>query len=921
MKNLWNLGLAVVLTLQFACQNTSSKQVAADFNPDTVKELSSVEGITEYQLPNGLKVLLFPDPSKSTVTVNMTYFVGSRHEGYGEAGMAHLLEHMVFKGTPERPDIWKALQNRGAQFNGTTWTDRTNYYETLPASQENLEFAIGLEADRMVNSVIADEDLQKEFSVVRNEFEMQENNPARVLLQRLHSAAYLWHNYGKSTIGNRSDIERVPVENLRAFYRRYYQPDNAMLVVSGRFDQAEALQLIEKNFADIPAPERKLPETYTQEPVQDGERFVVMRRTGDVPVAGLLYHIVPGSHEEYVAIEAFSHLLLNRPSGRLYQKLVEGGKAANVYGGPFAWRDPGSFWMMAQVAPGQSAENVQKMMIEGIEGIDIDSITEEEVRRFKNQTLSNLRLTMANSQAIAIGLSEWASLGDWRLMFVYRDRVENLQLEDVKKVASRYFVQSNRTAGLFLPTDDLARAPEVDQPDVNSFVDNYKGREGLAEGEVFEATYSNIAKRSEQLSLANGMQLALLPKRTRGETVELIASVRYGSENSLKGMQTAESILPSLMLRGTKNLSYQELQDRMVELDARITAQNSDHGLTSFRITTKKDKLAEVVALLQEIMREPALPKDEFATLKTQTITTLQENLRDPNQLAQNALLRATMPFVKNDLFYVRTIEEQIAAMQTLKLADLQRLHRDFWGAQDMTVAVVGDFEVAEVQEAFQNLFSDWQAKQKFQPVVMPYRQASSGQLVIDTPDKSGAMVAVGHNLQLNIEDERFPALQLASFILGGSSSSRIFDRLRQKEGLAYGAWGRISADTQGNYGRFTAGAICAPENAKRAMTYLMEEIERLRNEGVAAEELQRSRSSFIEVTRNQLANDRYLVSLLDQSLRETRKILFFQDIQDKILALSAEELNQAIRDGLQPGAVFQVIAADQSPAQQASSH
>ncbi|MBU1821879.1 MAG: insulinase family protein, partial [Bacteroidetes bacterium] len=182
--------------------------------PKGMKKITSVEGITEYQMDNGLKVLLFPDPSKPTATVNITYLVGSRHEGYGETGMAHLLEHMVFKGTPKHPNIPQELTEHGARPNGTTWYDRTNYFETFSATDENLKWALDLEADRMINSYIAKKDLESEFSVVRNEFESGENSPFRVLLQRVTSAAYEWHNYGKSTIGNRSDIENVPIENL-----------------------------------------------------------------------------------------------------------------------------------------------------------------------------------------------------------------------------------------------------------------------------------------------------------------------------------------------------------------------------------------------------------------------------------------------------------------------------------------------------------------------------------------------------------------------------------------------------------------------------------------------------------------------------------------------------------------------------------
>jgi zinc protease len=220
-------------------------------------KVASVEGITEYSLPNGLRVLLFPDPSKPTTTVNITYMVGSRHEGYGETGMAHLLEHMVFKGTPRHPNVPQELTEHGAQPNGTTWLDRTNYFETFSATDTNLVWALDLEADRMVHSNIAKKDLESEFSVVRNEFESGENDPGSVLMERTISTAFLWHNYGKSTIGARSDIEQVPIGRLQAFYRKYYQPDNSMLVIAGKFDENRAMQLVREKFGRIPRPHRR----------------------------------------------------------------------------------------------------------------------------------------------------------------------------------------------------------------------------------------------------------------------------------------------------------------------------------------------------------------------------------------------------------------------------------------------------------------------------------------------------------------------------------------------------------------------------------------------------------------------------------------------------------------------------------------
>src|SRR5262249_42711546 len=256
-------------------------------------------------------------------------------------------------------NIDKLMQKRGAVFNGTTWLDRTNYFETLPASDDNLEFALRLEADRLVNSYIKREDLAAEMTVVRNEFEQGENSPVRILFQRMIAVAYEWHNYGKSTIGNRSDIERVPIEKLQAFYKKHYQPDNAVLVVAGQFDEAKALQYIRKYFGLIPRPARKLDTTYTDEPPQDGERLVTLRRVGELGLVGAVYHIPAGPHPDFAALQVLEHVLKAEPSGRLYEALVKSKKAAAVNASAFALHDPGVLVLLAQVNRGTTLEEVR----------------------------------------------------------------------------------------------------------------------------------------------------------------------------------------------------------------------------------------------------------------------------------------------------------------------------------------------------------------------------------------------------------------------------------------------------------------------------------------------------------------------------------------------------------------------------------
>jgi len=347
------------------------------------RQLTTVEGISEYVLGNGLHVLLFPDPSKDTFTVNVTYVVGSRMEGYGETGMAHLLEHMMFKGSPRHPKIWEELEKRGADNNASTWYDRTNYFETLPAKDDNLAWALEIEADRMLNASIAQADLDKEFSVVRNEFEIGENDPSEILSERMWSTAYLWHNYGKSTIGSRADIEKVPATSLKRFYKKYYRPDNAVLVVAGKFEPAAALGLVTAQFGPLTNPAARIEPTYTTEPVQDGERVVTLRRNGDVQVVGLLYHVSAASHADFGAVDAISQILTSEPSGRLYVALVKSGLATSVRTQLLPLHDPGVIELSATLPAGKSIDAVRDRMIAVVESFARSKITDEEIARFQ----------------------------------------------------------------------------------------------------------------------------------------------------------------------------------------------------------------------------------------------------------------------------------------------------------------------------------------------------------------------------------------------------------------------------------------------------------------------------------------------------------------------------------------------------------
>ena len=548
---------------------TPSTQKASASLPIPEK-VTEAEGITEYKLANGLKVLLFPDPSKQTITVNITYLVGSRHEGYGETGMSHLLEHMVFKGTKEKhKEVAKEISDHGAQFNGTTWLDRTNYFETFAATDENLDWALDMEADRMINSRISKSELETEMTVVRNEFERGENDPGSVLMERIVSTAFLWHNYGNSTIGARSDIEKVPIENLQAYYRKYYQPDNAVLLVAGKFDAIKTLKLINEKFGVIPRPERVLTPTFTSEPTQDGERDVTLRRVGDVQVVGMAYHIPSGLHPDYVAVDVMTDLLTDAPSGRLYKALIDTKKASSQFGMTFQLKEPGLVYFGSEVLKEKSVDSVRKIMIETIENFAKTPPTKEEVDRIKTKGIKNIELLLNNAQRVGVGISEYIAQGDWRLLFHTRNQLEKITPADIQRVAAAYFKSSNRTSGTFYPTEKPERAEIPEAKDVASVLKDFKPKAAVSQGEAFDPSPANIDARTKTEKIG-GVQLALLSKKTRGNSVYARMTLRFGDEKSLMGTATAADLAADMLTKGTAKHTRQQFQDELDKLKARV---------------------------------------------------------------------------------------------------------------------------------------------------------------------------------------------------------------------------------------------------------------------------------------------------------------------------------------------------------------
>lgn len=887
--------------------------LAAPAFADAPEKVTTVEGITEYKLANGLRVLLAPDDSKPTTTVNVTYQVGSRMEKYGETGMAHLLEHLMFKGSPNYPEktIVQEFAKRGMRYNGSTWYDRTNYFETFSASDDNLDWALKMESDRMVNSNIWRKDLDSEMTVVRNEMEAGENNPTSMLWQKMTGAAYQWHNYGKTTIGARTDVENVNIEHLQAFYRQFYQPDNALLIVTGKFDEAKTLARIGDYFSAIAKPSRTLEPMWTVEPVQDGPRNVSLERVGEAPIVAALYHVSQGAADDFAATRVLDEILTNTPNGRLYKALVQKKLAAGVGGTTMALHDPGYEIILATLEKNQSADKAGKVMLDVIEGIKKTPVTQEEVDRAKRIYANYYENVMDDPAQFGVHLSESIAVGDWRTLFIERDRIAAVTVADVQRAAENYFKDSNRTSGRFIPTATPDRAPLPPAVDVGKLAADYKGKEAVESGEEFDPSPANIETRTKRITLANGLKLAEVAKKTRGGTVAGTIILHIGDVESLKGKAGIPSLTAQLLNRGAGSLTRQQIADKFEELKAQVAFGGGGNNV-SVSFQTKKNKLAEVLDLIALILRHPTFPESEAEEIKTQWIAGVENSRHEPAGVAGNALSRHANPYPKGDPRYAMTFDEQIETFKKLKAADAKSFHADFYGAGHGEAALVGDFDPAEVEPQLARLFGDWKSKKPYARIPAPYLDRPAVAQELETPDKANAHYSARLSVPINDEDPAAVPLVLGNRILGGGGmKSRLVDRLRQKDGISYGAGTGFSAGAFEANSTFTIGAIYAPQNLAKLKTGVADVLDTLLKDGVTEQELSEAKSGMLQSWQINRTQDPSLAAQLAFELEKGRTMTYDQSREDAVKATTVEQVNAALRRYLDPAKLEQFYAGD----------
>ena len=609
---------------------------------------------------------------------------------------------------------------------------------------------------------------------------------------------------------------------------------------AGNFDEQRALGLVQEKFGAIPRPTRVMDRTYTVEPTQDGERMATVRRAGNAQLVMTYYHVPAGTHPDFPAIDVLTRVLGDAASGRLQKALVETKKASVVQANNLQQHDPGGLFMAALLQKTQSVDTAANALYAvATEIATTKPATTEEVERAKSDVLRGFELGPTNTSRFGLELSEWMAMGDWRLFFYHRDQVKKVTVQDVQRVASEYLKPSNRTVGMFIPTDKPDRTEIAAAPSVDSLLRNYKSDVVVASGESFDPTPANIESRVHRSALKSGMRLALLSKKNRGEAVAAVVSLRIGNEKTLANRGMTPLLTSQLLLRGTKTMNRQQITDSLTKLRAKVMLAPAAAGNVRVTIETTRPTFPATLKLVGEMLRQPAFDATEFEQVQREAIANLESQRNEPMMLAQLAFARQISRYSKGHPRYMALPDEQTEMFKAATVADVRKLYTELYGASAGELTVVGDFDEAEVARIAADAFGNWKSATPFKPVPVMLAAAASARQTIETPDKANALFVAGLPFAMKDTDADYPALLLANYILGENPlDSRLPNRIRVKEGLSYAVQSGLNVGTLDKAGQWLTLAIANPTNIDKVNAAFFDEMGKIVKDGLSAEEV-----------------------------------------------------------------------------------
>ena len=931
-----------LFVVRAAIANALCSGLAAAAPPANVEHVETFRGVAQYRLKsNGMTILLAPDRTSPVFTFMVVYHVGSRDEAPGNTGSAHLLEHMIFNKSTENfgkahghPTFQDVLYEAGADYgssNMTTWHDRMNGYSTLPS--DKLELAMRIEADRMQRALILDSERRSEMSVVRNEYEIGENDPARALRKALVATAIQAHPYHWDTLGYRSDIEGVSTEKLREHYRAFFHPDNSEAILAGDFDVDTALALFDREFGAFPKAPRPIPQVITTEPAQEGERRVVVKREGNTGLVALAYLRPGASHPDFFAFEVLASVLGDGVNARLYQGLVERGLATSVNADNHALRDPYPLIVGATCAPGKTHAEVEAAIRAALAEVADKGITPAELKRAQQQIEVSVARLRDGPYQVASSLGEAVASADWKWFLTYVDRIRSVGADDVRRVAAAYLVPDRATVGWFVPATtartagapaagDPARpapgaAAPVPVPSATPAVANAAtttkptASTGAGVRAAVPAAPRAVpfASRTVRSVLANGLVFDVV----ENHTVPLVAvrgMVMAGNVQATGPRATLPALTEKMLARGTASRSKEAIGALLADVGA-----ERRYVTTPTHVAIEADGMARdlplILGVLADELRHPAFAAAELAKAKAELEN---EVLRaDDNTSARAQERLAQLAFAPNHPYYPVGRAAKLQGLAALGVDDLRDFHRARYLGAGAVLAIVGDVDAKAVIAHVAKLFGDIPAGEKasFDAVARTAAADRATREAVTMRGKANMNIVIGGASGLRRLDPDFEAALVSNAVFGQSAlASRVGRRVRDSEGLSYSLASRY-AQSDIVDGVWQLNVNVAPQNVAKALRSALDEIAKYAREGATDAEVAVQKSYFAGNYQVNLGSNAGVASALVTAERFGYGPRYLDEFPARIRAVTTAAANAALRRHFAPDKLHVIVAGD----------
>ncbi len=908
--------------------------------PAGVTHVKTVGDIAEYRLTaNDLNVLLLEDHSAPVLTLMVTYRVGSRNEVTGTTGATHLLEHLMFKGSTNfhagnGKGFDTVMDSIGGINNATTSYDRTNYYENLPS--DHLALALDLEADRMRGLLLREEDRQPEMTVVRNEFERDENDPGSALLKEMAAAAFIAHPYHHPVIGWRSDIEKVSIEKLREFYDTYYWPNNATITLIGDFQSQAALDLIAKKFGPIPRSAKPIPQVYTEEPAQSGPRRVTVKRPGELGVVGIAYKVPAATHPDHAPLEVLGAVLSDGKTSRLYRALIDPNLSISANAGKDFVHDATLFLLSAMLAPGTTHEKVEQTLLAEVAKLKKDGVTPAEVSRAINKLLAGIAYARDGSFAIASQINEPIAVGDWTLYSTQLDALRAVTPADVLRVAQKYFQEDQSTTGWFIPQAEggadaapagppkRATAPTLAAHGVHYYRDpadadsprSSAGQPDLRRSPVREqrdsagrtgaptAESAPIAPRVQRRTVAGVDTLTL--KTAIKDVVTIRGVLNAGDVFNPAGNSAIADLTAGLLDKGTARRDKFAIAELLEQTGATLNFGTGSHTLNFSAKCLRRD-LPTVLGLLAEQLRTPRFDLEEFAKLKKQFAGRLKRQMEDTDYRADSAFNRAIFP--EGHPNRPPADDKYLADLEAATLDQVKAFHAAHYGPTGARIVAVGDVDDAAIDQALASALTGWTGGRPLPAAPKAPALAAARTEKVPMPGKTSVSFVIGQPSGLRYNDPAYQPLNFATSVLGsGFFSARLLDIIRNREGLTYGIGAALGSDTYAD-GAWAIHGTFAPELLEKGAASTLRELKRFHAEGLSDEELKTFKVTLTGSYKVALSTTGGLAGSLLNALQRGYGPEWIDEFPRRLQAISRADANAAIKRFVDPARMVTVLA------------